>query len=90
MQNYVRNASRDVPLTVGNVWYFQFPLGQGAHMFVWRKKTKPINFYWVSFCNISFYDYNVIHSVSQLTRDHKPKCDKSKHLSDDGSVKNNL
>ena len=38
---------------------------------------------------ISFYDDNV-NQMSQFTRDHMWKCDKSKYLSNNGSYKNNF
>ena len=42
-------------------------------------------FYWISCFKISFYEW--VKRMSQLIRDHMWKCDKSKYLSNNGSVK---
>ena len=75
---------------------FNFVWNQGAHMFFWKEKQIwsivffiKQHFYWAFGFKISFYDDNAT-QLSQLTRDHMWKCDKSKHFSNNGSVKNNF
>ena len=71
---------------------FNFLWDQCAHVLFMKKINRLLYkkyFYWVSSFKISFYDDNVS-QVSQLTRDRMWKCDKSKYLSNNGSVKNNF
>ena len=92
MQNYIDNPNGDVPLTVENVWYFEFLLrSRCAHVLL--RKAKLVNrflykkyFYWVCCFKISFHDN--VNQMSQSTRDHMWKCGKSKYLTN--SVKKTL
>ena len=82
-----------MPLTVDIFILISFE--SKVHTYSFGKKNKVDQsffffikkyFYWISCFKISFYDDNV-NRMSQLTRDHMWKCDKSKYLSNNGSVK---
>ena len=62
---------------------FSFLWDQRAHIFFWKEKQSwsigfsiKKHFYWVSYFEISSYDDN-ISQISQLTRHHMWKCDRS-------------
>ena len=82
MQIYTDDTNGDVSLTLENhiLIYdvFNF-LWINVHTCSSGKKNKKIYFYWVS-----------CFKMSQLTKDHMWKCDKTKCLSNNGSVKSNF
>ena len=74
MQNCTDNANQDVPLTVINLWYFQFPLRCAPARLEKKKRKKKqswSNVFFLKniFIEFSFYDNNLI-QMSQLTRYH--------------------
>ena len=61
MNNHTDNTNGNVPLTVENVWYFQFLWDQGLHMFFCKEKQSQL---------INHFLYKKVFILWQQNRDH--------------------